>query len=264
MKSMCESSKWNWRLVDGWLTLSPIDTLCCRAFCLLTEPGIGAIGRVWSAAEASGLRVVAARMVNLSNEDADIVSGGVGGNVSAGAVLALNMMGDDAASKTQALTSHVHERAGTPRNSLLAAVDEGANAALTNGFFGDAKQRLKSARELSGTFADCACALVLPGALSGGQAGSILTEIQDRIAGTDIKISALRSVALTRSQAEEFYEVYKAVVPEYVVSHHCSGGWWFERGDSTCSLTGVRHSLPAHSLTLVHSPHLFVVVRRRW
>jgi nucleoside-diphosphate kinase len=101
---------------------------------------------------------------------------------------------------------------------VLAAKDNASNDAMLNAFLGDAKSRLKSAKLLSGEFQSCACVMVLPSALSGGNAGAILSEVQEACAKEGLSVSALRTAAFTRAEAEEFLEVYKGVVPEYVVS----------------------------------------------
>ncbi len=198
----------------------------------MTQAGTGSIGRVWQAAEASGLQVVAARMVSLSEEDASHVSAAVGSAVPAGPALAMQLMGDGSSDKAHALAGHAHERSGAPSGSVMAAVNEEATKAMLAGFFGDAKARMRSAKDFSGSFQDCACVLVLPTAFSNGSAGNILAEVQRAATEGGLSISGLRTTSFRRAQAEEYLEVYKAVVPEYVVSRqrvNRGAGWVVHR-----------------------------------
>jgi nucleoside-diphosphate kinase len=202
---------------------------------LVTPQGMPAFGRVWAAAEASGLRVVAARQVALSGEDAAWACSHLAAPLSGpGAVLALQFLGEDAEAKVGALGAHL-EAAGMPRGALCCARAgaEAAVAELSAGFFGPPAARRPSARGSSSASAaadaadagaSAACVLVLPHALLAGAAGSILAELcgaMDRAAAAGcppLTVAACRMVDLSRGQAEEFLEVYKDVVPEYAVS----------------------------------------------
>jgi nucleoside diphosphate kinase len=214
---------------------TPTPSFRRSSFCLVTEAATSAIGRVWQASEASGLRGVAARMVTLNEDDARTVSQAVGAAVPAGPALALSLMGEKSDEKVRALASHIHEKAGVPANSVLCAESARANDALTAAFFGDRKGRLPSANVLSGGFTDCAAVLVLPGALSTGNAGNILAEMQERATASGLSLSALRMTSFTRGEAEEFLEVYKGVVPEYVVRKRGRGeGGRGDEGGNVC------------------------------
>jgi hypothetical protein len=103
---------------------------------------------------------------------------------------------------------------------MLTPVDEAADAALTKQFLGTARERLPSARELSGKFENCSCVLVLPSAIMLGQASSLLVDLQERVDRAGLTVSAMRTLDFSRPEAEEFLEVYKQVVPDYVVSTH--------------------------------------------
>jgi nucleoside-diphosphate kinase len=60
------------------------------------------------------------------------------------------------------------------------------------------------------------CFIVLPSAVANGQAGAILSEAQERLSSQGLAVTAARLATFTRSQADEFLEVYKQVVPECV------------------------------------------------
>lgn len=208
------------------------------------------LGRVWQSCEAQNLRVVDARMVNISEDDVKLIardlhaasniatgninsssnnnrsssSGTSGGGVSSGPMIVLSVMGEESSQKIQALAYSFSSSSSSSSSSgllphgcnILFAPDAAADGRLRGAFFGDTKQRLRSVVESAGKFSECACLCVLPSALGNGQAGSVLSELQAALAPSNLSISALRIANFSRSQAEEFVEVYKAVVPEYV------------------------------------------------
>lgn len=57
-------------------------------------------------------------------------------------------------------------------------------------------------------------AIVKPHAIKEGKFGEICSAIYEG----NFKITAMKMVYLERANCEEFYEVYKGVVPEYVVN----------------------------------------------
>eukprot|EP01039_Chlorochromonas_danica_P008933 gene8933-9856_t len=64
---------------------------------------------------------------------------------------------------------------------------------------------------VTATLDSCTCCLIKPHAVKAKQVGVII----DEIISQGYEISAARSLLFDKSQAEEFYEVYKGVVPEY-------------------------------------------------
>jgi len=189
-----------------------------------------ALGRAWAAAEAQGLRVVEARMAGLGAEDAAALGTSASGGVPAGSVLALAVMGEESADKARAVAAHLAAELPAGARATCAA-DAAADAALRAAFFGaagagsgsgggsGARARLRIARESdagAGAGSESTCFIVLPTAVANGQAGAILTEAQERLATQGLAVTAARLATFTRSQADEFLEVYKAVVPEHV------------------------------------------------
>ncbi|CAM9599022.1 unnamed protein product [Chrysoparadoxa australica] len=61
------------------------------------------------------------------------------------------------------------------------------------------------------TFDSCTCCVVKPHAIKAGHAGRILSQIMEE----GYEVSAMEMFHLTRTEAEEFMEVYKGVIPEY-------------------------------------------------
>ncbi|CAM9269416.1 unnamed protein product [Ectocarpus sp. 6 AP-2014] len=61
------------------------------------------------------------------------------------------------------------------------------------------------------TFDSCTCCVIKPHAVKAGNAGKII----DKILNQGFEISAMESFRLTRTQAQEFFEVYQGVIPKY-------------------------------------------------
>lgn len=62
---------------------------------------------------------------------------------------------------------------------------------------------------------DCSCCVIKPHAILDGNAGPILEKITS---SGKFFISAMAMFSVNMPNAEEFYEVYKGVVPEYEVN----------------------------------------------
>lgn len=73
----------------------------------------------------------------------------------------------------------------------------------------------------SSTLDSCTCCIVKPHAVKMNDFGKIL----DVIISQGYDVSAIQSINFTKVQAEEFYEVYKGVIPDYSdhVVQLCSG-----------------------------------------
>ncbi len=69
-------------------------------------------------------------------------------------------------------------------------------------------------RELQSTafFNNCSCCIIKPHAIARGYAGKII----DIILEEGFEISAMEMFSLDKPTAEEFFEVYKGVLPEFV------------------------------------------------
>eukprot|EP00752_Nemacystus_decipiens_P014373 g12785.t1 len=61
------------------------------------------------------------------------------------------------------------------------------------------------------TFDSCTCCVIKPHAVKAGNVGKII----DKIFGEGFEVSALETFRLSRTQAEEFFEVYQGVIPKY-------------------------------------------------
>jgi nucleoside-diphosphate kinase len=70
-------------------------------------------------------------------------------------------------------------------------------------------------------FSNCACCVIKPHAVASGDAGKII----DIILEEGFEISAMEMFTLDKPTAEEFFEVYKGVLPEFVamIDHMTTG-----------------------------------------
>lgn len=70
-------------------------------------------------------------------------------------------------------------------------------------------------------FSNCTCCVIKPHAVANGDAGKII----DIILEEGFEISALEMFTLDKPTAEEFFEVYKGVLPEFVamIEHMTTG-----------------------------------------
>jgi len=72
-----------------------------------------------------------------------------------------------------------------------------------------ATERVFESLETSAKHDSCSVCIIRPHAVREGRAGAVL----ERLVDENFEISALQGFSLTRPQAENFYEVYKTVVP---------------------------------------------------
>jgi len=70
-------------------------------------------------------------------------------------------------------------------------------------------------------FNNCTCCVIKPHAVANGDAGKII----DIILSEGFEISAMEMFTLDKPTAEEFFEVYKGVLPEFVsmIEHMTTG-----------------------------------------
>ncbi|XP_013805582.1 nucleoside diphosphate kinase homolog 7 isoform X2 [Apteryx mantelli] len=153
--------------------------------------------------------------------------------VTSGPIVAMEILGDDAVSKWKTLLG--------PANSAVARTDapdsiranfghDGLrNAAHGPDSVASAAQELELFFPSSGghgpvnsaKFTNCTCCIIKPHAVNEGLTGKIIKAIISE----GFQISALQMFNLERANVEEFYEIYKGVVTEYLemVTELCSG-----------------------------------------
>lgn len=103
------------------------------------------------------------------------------------------------------------------RNAIHGSDSAAAYAHETMCFF-QAPHFSKTSAQLN----NCSCAIIKPHVMQSKQLGKILDEVLEE----GFEVSALEMFYLDKSSAEEFFEVYKGVLPEFVpmIDHLCSGG----------------------------------------
>ncbi|XP_074663884.1 nucleoside diphosphate kinase homolog 7 isoform X4 [Strix aluco] len=153
--------------------------------------------------------------------------------ITSGPIVAMEILGDDAVCKWKTLLG--------PANSAVAQTDapdsiranfgqDGLrNAAHGPDSVASAAQELELFFPSSGghgpvnsaKFTNCTCCIIKPHAVNEGLAGKIIKVIISE----GFQISALQMFNMERANVEEFYEIYKGVVAEYMemVTELCSG-----------------------------------------
>jgi nucleoside-diphosphate kinase len=201
-------------------------------------------GKIMSIMEQKiGLRISDARMVKLSNAQAasfysehqnkDFFDSLVE-HMSSGPILAMALVGADAVGSWRRLLGPTNPLEGKtsdpnsiraqfgscmPKNAAHGS-DSGASAYKELNFFFGPNNRLTTTASM-GSDPNATCVVVKPHCVLAGQFGKVLANIQD----SGWKVSAVQLHNFERANAEEFYEVYKEVVPEYemMVSELCTG-----------------------------------------
>ena len=116
----------------------------------------------------------------------------------------------------------------------------GQSAKRELGFFFSEDSPMKTSALLN----ECTCCIIKPHAVKDGYAGAII----DRILEEGFEISAMEMFYLDKPTAEEFFEVYKGVLPEFVpiVEHMTTGA---------CIVLEVRQEKAVESFRELIGPH---------
>ncbi|XP_039244385.1 nucleoside diphosphate kinase 7 isoform X1 [Pipra filicauda] len=213
-----------------------------RTLALIKPDAMHKIGELIDIIINSGLTITKAKMMLLSRKEAadfyvdhrakpfyhELLQ-----FITSGPVLAMEILGDDAVSKWKAIVGPANP-AVTESDTLDSIRENFGHGGLRNAAHGP-DSVASAAKELelffpssggrgpvsSATFTNCTCCIIKPHAVNEGLAGKIIKAI---LKG-GFQISALQMFNMERPNAEEFYEIYKGVVPEYLemVSELCSG-----------------------------------------
>ncbi|XP_061744294.1 nucleoside diphosphate kinase 7 [Nerophis ophidion] len=204
-----------------------------RTLALLKPDGVLKIADILEIAKDAGLMVTNAKMTHLTwSQAADLYVehqskpffNSLVQLVSSAPVVALELMGDNAVSIWRKLlgpSDVAAARKEAPQSiRALFGTDDGRDVAHGS------ESLAAAARELefffptaichgppnTALYSDCTCCVIKPHAVSEGLTGKILNSI----AAAGFHISALEMFNVDRANAEEFYEVYKGVVQEYM------------------------------------------------
>lgn len=211
----------------------------------MTASGLAsnALGSVWAAAEASGLKVVNANMVYLEEDEAARLAGAMGarGGLAPGPVVLLELLGEDAVSAWSRVWAHFSPSAGGASH-VLGCADAAADAAALDLCFGASAARGTApvAKATMGVPAhavagpggaggeETSVAVLLPSLVSKGQAGVVMAELLEAAsspASSPLHLAAVGVFDLDRRTAEDYLEVYKGVEPAYLdmVGELCAG-----------------------------------------
>lgn len=125
------------------------------------------------------------------------------------------------------------------RNACHGSDAQQSAARESDFFFGE-----KSSLSTTAVLNNCTCCVIKPHAVQAGQAGQII----DFILEEGFEISALEMFYLDRPSAEEFFEVYKGVLPEFsgIVEHMTTG---------PCIVLEIRQENAVQSFREIVGPH---------
>uniref|UniRef100_A0A8C6WS42 Nucleoside diphosphate kinase homolog 7 n=1 Tax=Neogobius melanostomus TaxID=47308 RepID=A0A8C6WS42_9GOBI len=213
-----------------------------RTLALIKPDSVTKIGDVLEKIYRSNLIVTKGKMVKLSgSQAADFYAehqskaffNNLVQSLTSGPVVALELMGDEAVSVWRRVLGPTDAAQAHKEAPQCVRAQYGADAIHNVGHGSDSF--VAAARELEFFFpstighgppntavlTDCTCCIIKPHAISEGLAGKII----DSISSAGFEVSALQMFNVERANAEEFFEVYKGVVPEYsdMVTELCSG-----------------------------------------
>mmetsp|Transcript_84490 Transcript_84490/g.262343 ORF Transcript_84490/g.262343 Transcript_84490/m.262343 type:complete len:342 (+) Transcript_84490:81-1106(+) len=114
---------------------------------------------------------------------------------SAGRFVAMELVGPDAVNSWK----EVVKRAASPAAAEVVSAEP----------VGPESEKLFEGKETTATHSQCSLCIIRPHAMREGQAGEVI----DALMGAGLEISAMQTFSLLKSQAENFYEVYKTVIP---------------------------------------------------
>lgn len=213
-----------------------------KTLALIKPDAISKAGEIIEMINKSGFTVTKLRMVMLSRKEAmdfhadhhsrpfynELIQ-----FITSGPVIAMEILRDDAICEWKRLLGPANSgqaRSDAPGSiRALFGTDGIRNAAHGSDSFASAAREMELFFPSSGgcgpantaKFTNCTCCIIKPHAISEGLLGKILIAIRDAC----FEISAIQMFNMDRVNVEEFYEVYKGVVPEYneMVTEICSG-----------------------------------------
>eukprot|EP00347_Sterkiella_histriomuscorum_P013690 403363739 len=210
-----------------------------KTFAMIKPDSYTNIGKIIQIIEQGGFKISNLRMLKLSQSDTLELYADKKNNpfiqdlvnfISSDMVVGLELVRESAISVLQQIMG--------PSNSLMAK-NQSPNSirgtfgkdSLRNAIHGsDSSEAYKressyffnNQRKSTALLNNCTCCLIKPHAIQNRQVGKIL----DAILGEGFEISALEMFYLDKSTAEEFFEIYKGIMPEYsqMIDHVSSGG----------------------------------------
>lgn len=169
-------------------------------------------------------------------------------------VVGMELVGSNAISRWRALLGPTNtQKAREEEPNCIRAkfgTDGTKNACHGSDSPGSADRELKfffgenSNLRTTAAFNNCTCAVIKPHAVQKGQVGQII----DAILSEGFEVSAIQTFFLDRPTADEFYEVYRGVLPEYnSLAEHLTTGM--------CVALEVRQENAVESFRNLCGPH---------
>eukprot|EP00055_Hartaetosiga_balthica_P000764 m.137402 g.137402 ORF g.137402 m.137402 type:complete len:342 (-) comp11666_c0_seq1:130-1155(-) len=178
------------------MALGSVQQSCCV---VLTASCLSDIGQPLDFLISGGFQFVRCKLINISGKIASALMRSEGlENVGSGMALFVELRGQNA---LQEVNKQMTSYSPDAHSSTTA---EGTSSILAAVF----DDNILYAATQSDSSSLC---VVLPHAVGSGNLGKIVHEIQ----GGGLDITGMRSAALNRACAQEFFEVYKGVMPEY-------------------------------------------------
>jgi len=162
------------------VTRETFSANCDQVHSLVGPAAVQDLGALLSAAAQAGFTVKRVKMLQRPH---------------AGRFVAMELVGPDAVSGW--------------REAVARQLGPTAAAAVSAEPVGPENERLFEGKETTATHSQCSLCIVRPHAMREGQAG----EVVEALMGAGLEISAMQTYSLLKSQAENFYEVYKTVLP---------------------------------------------------
>ncbi|KAJ7396054.1 Nucleoside diphosphate kinase 7 [Pitangus sulphuratus] len=193
-----------------------------RTLALIKPDAMHKIGELIDIIINSGLTITKAKMMRLSSELLQFIT--------SGPVLAMEILGDDAVSKWKAIVGPANPTA-TETDTLDSIRENFGHGGLRDAAHGPdsvasaAKIPFSNGTLCTAKLLDTFCILSVIFDLNFCMGLWLTGKIIKAILKEGFQISALQMFNMERPSAEEFYEIYKGVVPEYLemVSELCSG-----------------------------------------
>ncbi|KAK7794837.1 hypothetical protein R5R35_002138 [Gryllus longicercus] len=206
-----------------------------RTFAMVKPDAVAHMGEILKAIQDHGFTVSRMKLTRLSEEGAAGFYEEHKGKhffdplmqfVTSGPVLALELVAEnavarwreligptDSAKAREAAPDSLRARFGT--NATLNAVhgSDSAEAAAREAafFFPDSRSCRRPGLPTTACFANNTCCVILPHLVKAGRVGEVLQAIE----AAGFRVAAAEMFYMENANAEEFYEIYKGVVPEY-------------------------------------------------
>jgi len=197
------------------------------SLCLVLPEAYNSMGRVIEYLEATGVGVGRLRLVNFTEgEAAEFLSvgeargapqapPGTSKGLSRGSMLAIECVGEDVCSRLQEAVGPLdiptaRDVAPQSLRALFNAVTVRVSSCVAAAS-AEVARVFDRSYPYTAVYTNCSAVIIKPHAVSSKCTGPIL----NALLSAGVEVSALRSVALSRTDAADFLEPYKSVVPEF-------------------------------------------------